>query len=397
MMKKYISVAAAILLQLCLGGIYAWSAFVPSLQQVYGLTSGQTQVVFGFTICFFVLFMIPAGRTLDRRGPRLLVLVSALLLYAGYTVAGLFGANYGVLLFAYTMLVAPAMSCGYVSAIGTGIKWFPKHKGLISGLTVAGYGGGAIVLSAIAEALLAHGWDVLAIFRVLGIAYGSVVLLCSLLIFSPGISHHDDISPISIPALFRRREFWGLAAGILCGTFPGVVIIGNLKPIGMDMGLTALVAAAGIGVLSFGNALGRIVWGRVNDRYNEKRVAQVLFLAVAASVVLLPLFGGSRMGFQIAAFFLGAGYGGCLSLYPAQTAAMFGHGNFGKVYPLVITAHGLAAAVGASLGGFLRDLTGTFSLSFVMAFMVAALGLCLYTWLYPSGSQTGHIRQHSRC
>ena len=82
-MKKWVVLTGGIILQAILGGVYAWSAFVPSLTAQYGLTNRQSGLIFGVTIAVFTLAMIPAGRLLQAFGPRVTAGVGALLFAAG--------------------------------------------------------------------------------------------------------------------------------------------------------------------------------------------------------------------------------------------------------------------------------------------------------------------------
>ena len=55
----------------CLGGIYGFSIFVPPLKAEYGLTTAQTQRIFGFTVISFAVSMIFSGRLLKKLNPKL--------------------------------------------------------------------------------------------------------------------------------------------------------------------------------------------------------------------------------------------------------------------------------------------------------------------------------------
>ncbi|NCC77951.1 MAG: hypothetical protein EOM08_16150, partial [Clostridia bacterium] len=52
---KWIVLCAGCLTQMILGGIYAWSEFVPLLTAEYGLTSSQCGIIFGATIAVFLI------------------------------------------------------------------------------------------------------------------------------------------------------------------------------------------------------------------------------------------------------------------------------------------------------------------------------------------------------
>ena len=54
-------VLGALLIQLCLGAIYAWSVFTPGLKDA-GWSNARTQVVFSVGLASFALVMVFAGR-----------------------------------------------------------------------------------------------------------------------------------------------------------------------------------------------------------------------------------------------------------------------------------------------------------------------------------------------
>ena len=56
-------VVGAVLIQLCLGAIYAWSVFTPLLKDA-GWPKMQTQVVFSVGLASFAVFMVWAGTRL---------------------------------------------------------------------------------------------------------------------------------------------------------------------------------------------------------------------------------------------------------------------------------------------------------------------------------------------
>ncbi len=60
-MNRWVVLVAGVVLQTILGGVYAWSAFTPSLISDYGLTNGQCGLIFGVTIAVFTLTMVAAG------------------------------------------------------------------------------------------------------------------------------------------------------------------------------------------------------------------------------------------------------------------------------------------------------------------------------------------------
>jgi hypothetical protein len=67
--KRRIILPAVILIQTCLGGVYAWSAFVPFLTRDSGLSMRHTQLVFGLAILTLTVAMVAAGHAIRPRSP----------------------------------------------------------------------------------------------------------------------------------------------------------------------------------------------------------------------------------------------------------------------------------------------------------------------------------------
>ena len=190
-MNRWLVVVGAILIQLCLGAIYAWSAFTAKLTaDPFGFTKTQTQVIFSVGLLMFAVVMaLIAGRWQAKSGPRVVALVGGIVLGVGYVIAGLAGTSFWGILLGVGVLGGAGIGLGYVCPIATCVKWFPDKKGLITGLAVAGFGFGALVwikltggfafgpvdLSPGWKGLYGAGWSVSNIFILYGILFAVLV------------------------------------------------------------------------------------------------------------------------------------------------------------------------------------------------------------------------------
>src|SRR5690625_6262498 len=98
-------------INLCLGVLYAWSVFSKALQDNLGFTATETSIPYSVAVIVFALFMVPAGIMLDRLGPRLLLLLSGIMIGIGMVVAGLFLVLYG-LVFGFGLYVFAFLGFG---------------------------------------------------------------------------------------------------------------------------------------------------------------------------------------------------------------------------------------------------------------------------------------------
>jgi OFA family oxalate/formate antiporter-like MFS transporter len=170
-----------------------------------------------------------------------------------------------------------------------------------------------------------------------------------------------------------HRALWGAVTGIFCGTFAGLIVIGNLKPLGLDARVAPAVATAAISALAVGNAAGRMSWGAIYDRWGRAVLPISLFFLAAAVLALLEAR-SFPAGLLAGAVLVGFGFGAALVLYAARVASVWGPERVGSIYPLVMLFHGAGAIVGPPVGGRLVDLTGGYTVPLLVAAAVALLG-----------------------
>ncbi len=378
-MTKWTVLTAGLLLQMILGSVYAWSAFVLPLA-AYGLSKGQCGLIFGVMLGSFTLAMIPAGRILQKRGPRPVAVAGALLFSLGYLLASFSGGHFAVLLASLGVIAGAGIGFGYVCPLSTGMKWFPGHKGLVTGVAVAGFGGGAILLGSLAEVLLyGRSWDVLQVFRFVGAVFGIVALVSALFIVEPPRGA-EAAAAAENPGEARLRDYAArpvfrlLCLGIFAGTFAGLVIVSDLKPMMLSFGLGERLAALSISLFALGNIAGRIAWGRVNDRLGSRIAipASLAFLALALKLLLISSAAGPLLASVV---LVGIGFGGCFVVYASAMVENYGVALFPKLYPVCFLFYGLAALTGPPLGGWLADTTGSYTGGALLSLAILAVAL----------------------
>ena len=169
-------VAAALLLQLSIGGVYAWSVFSKALQGAapFKLSKVDASIPFEVTIGMIFIGTFIGGRIQDRRGPKVVALTGAVIYSIGVIIASFArnGDQLWLLVLGYGVISGFGLGLAYIVPIAMLQKWFPDRRGLITGLAVGGFGFGAVVTAPIAQALIGRNPDVpTSAFLPLGIAY----------------------------------------------------------------------------------------------------------------------------------------------------------------------------------------------------------------------------------
>jgi MFS family permease len=189
--KGWVVALAALGLNLALGILYAWSVFSEQLTEPvdrggFGWTRLQATLPYAAAIACVALTMVSAGRLQDRFGPRLVATAGSALAGAGLIVASLAGSG-SILpaVLGFGFLGGTGIGLGCAAAMPAAARWFlPEHRGLVTGLVVAGLGLAPVYVAPASRALLrAHG--VGGSLRLLGLAFFALAAVLAQLVSDP--------------------------------------------------------------------------------------------------------------------------------------------------------------------------------------------------------------------
>ncbi len=153
---RWTVIAGGLIAQIILGTVYAFSVFVWPLEAEFGWGRTTTQWAFSVALATFALTMIPAGRLQDRIGPRKVASIGGILLGLSFLLGALLVAEDRpwALYLTYGVISGAGIGFAYVCPIAAAVKWYPDKKGLITGISVAGFGAGALFFAGPASVLL---------------------------------------------------------------------------------------------------------------------------------------------------------------------------------------------------------------------------------------------------
>ena len=287
-------------------------------------------------------------------------------------------------------LAGAGIGFAYVCPIAALIKWFPDHKGLVSGVAVAGFGFGAYLFKdprvgalgyiqqhGIAEFFLIHGL----------ICFVAVTIGAMMLRNPPEAAPAAAGGAAAAPApestwrqTLRRPVFYIIWLMFFSGAMAGLMVIGIIKVFAGEQ----LVAAAGAGIdttttkalmlkgaeavgwLAIFNAVGRLFWGFASDRIGRTAAFVAMFVFQAGMMFFLANM-NTELTLAIGASIVGFNFGGNFALFPSATADLFGAKNLGANYGWVFTAYGVAGVVGIAAGNAAKTMTGSYAAAFVLA------------------------------
>lgn len=395
-MNRWYVVIGAVLIQLCLGAIYAWSVFTPKLclscdqGGLYGFSATQAAWIFSVGLLVFSVVMIISGRMLATTGPRKLASLGGIVLGAGYILAGFFGSSFMAQLIFIGIIGGAGIGLAYVVPIAVGVKWFPDKKGMVTGLAVAGFGFGATIWVKSAgswfgliENLNFFGLGgVQSVFLLYGIIFLVAVLVGSVVMVDPPQGYVPEGWTPPAPAssenpgsaalgmtefesgeMLRTPQFYMTWFTFLFSAIAGLMVIYCIQLFGIDAlkaaGLTAAAASAAAGtamaLYAILNGLGRIIWGVVSDKIGRKTSIFLMCLLQGIIMLLFYQMGGAVITLILGACIIGFNFGGNFALFPAVTADYFGNKNVGLNYGFIFVSYGIAGVIGPQIAGYFKD------------------------------------------
>ncbi len=384
--NRWWRVVGALLMNLSLGSLYAWSIFVAPLEKEFGWTRADTSWIFTIAVFVFGMSFVIAGRLQDKLGPFKISVIGSIGLSLGFILAS-FTNSLGWIFFTFGGVMGFGNGFGYATPIPVLSKWFPDRRGLAVGLAVAGYGGGSAILAFIGPPMLTGlGWR--GTFLWLGIGFFAATIIAAFLLKNPpaGWKPEGWVPPpptAKVAAttydyppseMVKTPQFPLMWIGYCLGASAGLMTISQLIPYARSVGLPATAATLTLLVAAIGNAGGRIFSGWLSDAIGR---LQTLRLMILVSAISMPLLANtSTIGVvYVMLFVVYYCYGTLLSVFPSTTADFFGTKNLGVNYGWVFTAWGVAGIVGPMIAGYMFRTYKTYTGAFYTAGVLAVISL----------------------
>ena len=381
--------AAAVVMQICLGAVYAWSVFVKPLVNTQHWTLTQVSLSFTINVFFIGVGTVIGGLWMDSAGPRKVAGVGGIIYGAGYILASVAASQHslGLLYLSYGVLAGTGGGMGYICPVATIAKWFPDKRGVMTGLAVTGYGAGALLMGPIAARLIVSK-GVPTTFMSFGIVYLVLVVIAAQFYANPpqgwrpagwvpktAVAKAAGTVDYMVKEAMGTWQFWMLWFMLFLNVSAGIMIISQASPIAQQqVHMSAIAAGTMVGLLGIFNACGRFFWAWTSDFIGRARVYFLLYLIQAGIFFMLPKISTETALFvAFAAIYLC--YGGGFGTMPSFTADYFGPKYMGGIYGWILLAWGVGGVVSPLMIARLRQVTGqyTTAIYIIAAVMVVSL------------------------
>jgi len=380
--------------------MYSFAVFYVALLEEFGWSRGEAAGVYSVFMIVTGFGALGAGALSDRFGPGRVIagggilLALGLLICSGLTELWQFYLSYGV-------LVALGVSlAGWTPCVTMINRWFYARLGLALGIASAGIGVGIMVVVPLVQILISNvGWRAAFIALAGMVFFGLLPVGLIVLRGRPedlgqqvdgsgsaavGPTRAGKPSPQrgmevvdrewanrewTVGMAVRTSRCWLLAAVKLLGGIATQMIFVHQVVYMVDAGYDRMLAASIVGLIGLLSVAAKVFWGWAADNIGRE---MTYTLGCAAMVLAVGLLGVAKVVpipvmLYLYAVVFALGYGVSAPLWPIVTSDLFAGRNFGSIYGLITLFSGFGNALGAWLGGYVYDLTGSYTIAFGVA------------------------------
>ena len=386
--RKLIFTAAFFVIFVCSASA-AFSVFSIPLQEATG--GNASQVALTLTIYQFSmsLFGIISGRIVDKSGPKKLMYIGGLIFGLGWFMTA-FVTSIPLLYLTCGLVGGAGNGLLYNPSLNTALRWYPEKRGTMSGVLLCAASVGPLV-TAKAGAILCDQFGIRGL-TFLGISYLIIIWLVGFKMelpeknwlptgFSQVSANSDSNQKHYAPKeMLLTSKFWLLLLLFSIACTGGIMMIGTLSSIGqVQLGMTPVSAANLVAVNLLSNLCGRLIIGKLCDKWGELETLALIFVLTIISLIGLS-FSYSLPIFIFFLIILGASFGGVLVVFPPLTSKTFGMKHSGVNYGIMFFGYSIGALLGPQIAArFVDPSLGikAYHQAFIIATFVAIVGLVL--------------------
>jgi MFS transporter, OFA family, oxalate/formate antiporter len=360
------ALAAATILSLPLGSIYAFSVLLAPLEQLLHARRADLASVFGISAVFFTIGANLGPLLFGRLPAPLLVALTGALSAVGVTLAAV-APSLGWFILGYGLLFATGGGMAYV-VVQQCVNAAPLARpGLVNGYLVSLFPLGAM-LAAPAYGLGLDWLGVRQTLAALAAVVAATALAAALLVAHAGVAlvKPPTVSKATGVQDSLRASFGKLFTVFFLAASAGLMVLSQAAGMVVAFGATNSAAVLATTGITAAIAAARLLGGWLTDRLPVPLVAasaQAIALFGAITLTIMP---SPEVAISTLAL-IGVGYGLISGVTVAAVASYWPRSEFGRIVGRTYIAWCLAAIALPVLAGRLYDLTGGYQMAVVVA------------------------------
>ena len=390
-LNRWVYAIVGVIVLLFAGLVYAWSVLsTPIAAEFADWSKAQLSMTFTIVMIMFCIGSLLCGLLTGKLSAKMAVRIGAVLFLLGFFLASR-TQSLAMLYIGFGVLCGLSSGLCYNAVMSTMVRWFPDRPGLISGVLLMGFGGGSFIIGKLYQAwtpVEIGGWR--ASFLVMGIIIFVVLAICSFFFVAPGADFVAPAAKNSKAAvkiagkeykpleMVKKPSFWLYYVWAITLSAAGLALISQASSVVWEASAsqTAGAVATIVGLISICNALGRVLFGGMYDKYGRSlsmQLVNILFI-ITSGVLILALAAKSVVVVIIGFILGGLAYSGITPTNSAFCRAYFGPVNYPVNFSL-INSNLIFASFGSTVSGALFDASGSYNVTFFLIIGLAVVGI----------------------
>ena len=390
-LNRWVYAIVGVIVLLFAGLVYAWNVLsTPIAAEFADWSKAQLSMTFTIVMIMFCIGSLLCGLLTGKLSAKMAVRIGAVLFLLGFFLASR-TQSLAMLYIGFGVLCGLSSGLCYNAVMSTMVRWFPDRPGLISGVLLMGFGGGSFIIGKLYQAwtpVEIGGWR--ASFLVMGIIIFVVLAICSFFFVAPGADFVAPAAKNSKAAvkiagkeykpleMVKKPSFWLYYVWAIALSAAGLALISQASGVVWEASAsqTAGAVATIVGLISICNALGRVLFGGMYDKYGRSlsmQLVNILFI-ITSGVLILALAAKSVVVVIIGFILGGLAYSGITPTNSAFCRAYFGPVNYPVNFSL-INSNLIFASFGSTVSGALFDASGSYNVTFFLIIGLAVVGI----------------------
>jgi MFS family permease len=379
MLKRYGLVALAFC-HIAVGrGLHGtFGVFFVAMLDTFGWSRAATAGAISLAIIFEGACLPWAGGLIDRIGGRKTLMIGGLVLAIGLAFSSTISSIWEFYFWIGMVCAVGIALIGMVPHVAILSREFPQRRGTALGIAWAGGGVGIVLLVPVTQLMIDNwSWPM----AYVGLAAITLILVVPpVQFFMPG---PRSVAPAqagpnkrsggatqsadwTVRRALTNSAFWLLFIARTLASLGNQIVVTHQIAHAVDVGYAKVFAASIFGLMGVISIGGRVMFGYLADVMRRELVfTWVQLVSAVGTLALLAMRDDSTPWLlYIYAVCYGLGQGSRALVLSAISADIFHGKHFGAIFGFFTFSIGLGGAIGAWLGGFLFDLTGSYAVPF---------------------------------
>lgn len=394
-LNRWVYAVIGVIVLLLAGMIYAWSMMSKSIGAAHpDWTAAQLSLTFTLVMAFFCIGSLCAGFLSKKINTKVFLIVSGILLLAGFMLASTTQNSLVSLYLGFGVLCGIGSGIAYNCIMGTVCAWFPDKHGLISGILLMGFGISSFIFGKVFAAMApSDGTDTwTSVFKLFGIAICIILIICGLIVKKPGA---DFVPPatakkkevrqpamdVTTGQMVKMPTFWMCYIWAIMVSAAGLALVGQASGIATQVGTTVAdgTIATVVGLISIFNGIGRVIYGAMYDKVGYKLTMIVdMVNFIIASLILIVALKTGNFGLIVVGFVVGGfAYGAVTPMQSALIGDFFGRTHYSKNFSIIVT-NLLIGSFASTIAGRLYDMSQSYMSTLFMMIIVTVVAFVAF-------------------